>query len=122
MRTVLQTLACAAVLGLGTANAQTISINGNADQIWRGTQLGAKAGQWLDLGAVSAGDGRSDLIIGAPGTASIAGAVYVIYGGPTRTGDLSLGNADTIITGAAAGDQFGATTAAGNVITAEGSQ
>jgi len=71
---------------------------------------------------VSAGDGRSDLIIGAPGSATIAGTVYVIYGGPTRSGELSLANADTIITGAAAGDQFGYTTAAGNVITPEGSQ
>jgi hypothetical protein len=122
MRTVLPTLGCAIALGIGTAHAQTISINGNADQIWRGTQLGAKAGQWLDLGAVSAGDGRSDLIIGAPGTPPMTGAVYVIYGGPPRTGDLSLASADTIITGAAAGDQFGYTTAAGNVITPESSQ
>jgi hypothetical protein len=122
MRTAIHTIASAAVLLLAVnAGAQTISIT-NANQIWRGTQPGARAGFWLDLGAVGVGDSRTDLIISAPGNGSIPGAVYVLFGGPTRTGELSLANADTILQGATAGDSFGYTTAAGNVITPEGSQ
>ena len=103
----------------GAIDAQTININGNSDQVWHGTQAGAKAGQYLDIGAVSGGDNRADLIIGAPGSPGLPGSVYVIFGGQVRSGDLSLANADTVIAGGAAGDQFGASTAAGNVITPE---
>ena len=122
MRTFLRTIALAAlVLAGGNVDAQTINLNGNSDQIWHAQQAGAAAGQWLDLGAVSIGDNRSDLIIGAPGSASMPGAVYVIYGGPPRSGDLSLNNADAIISGTTNGDKFGFATAAGNVITPESS-
>jgi len=117
------TVACA-LLGISSANAQpqTESLSGNAGQVWHGTAAGASAGQWLDLGAVGSGDSRSDLIIGAPGSPSMPGNVYIVFGGPVRSGDLSLSNADAILTGAASGDRFGTTTAAGNVITPEGSQ
>jgi hypothetical protein len=102
------------------ASAQSIDLAaGGADPIWRGTQTGAKAGAWLDQGAVNSGDTRRDLIVGAPGGASLAGAVYIINGGPIRTGSLSLASADTVIRGAAAGDLFGAATASGNVISLE---
>ena len=122
MRTSIHTIASAAALLFAVnAGAQTISITGNADQIWRGAQQGARAGFWLDLGAVGAGDSRTDMIISAPGSATIPGAVYVLFGGPQRTGELSLANADTILQGAAPGDSFGYTTAAGNVITPESS-
>jgi hypothetical protein len=122
MRTFLRTIACSALLLAGVnVDAQTINLNGNSDQVWRASSAGAAAGQWLDLGAVSIGDNRSDLIIGAPGTGSMVGAVYVIYGGPPRSGELSLNNADAIISGTAAGDKFGFSTAAGNVVTPEGS-
>jgi hypothetical protein len=119
MSTRFHTIVGAAVLlaGATIASAQTQSLT-NAGQIWHGTP-GSQAGSWVDLGAVGAGDSRTDLIIGAPGSASIPGAVYVIFGGPVRTGDLNLTNADTVLSGAAAGDRFGATTAAGNVITLE---
>lgn len=98
------------------ANAQDINLAaGGADLIWKGTQPGANAGAWMDLGDMS-GDSRRDLIIGAPGTASIPGRVYVIFGGPDRTGQISLSSADVVITSTAAGNQFGAATAAGNVL------
>jgi FG-GAP-like repeat/FG-GAP repeat len=123
MRMFLHTVACVTLLGVGSVSAQpqTESLSGNAGQIWHGAAAGASAGQWLDLGAVSSGDSRSDLIIGAPGSPSLPGNVYVIFGGPVRTGDVNLSSADTILTGAAAGDRFGWTTAAGNVITPESS-
>ena len=124
MRTFLHTAACVAVLGVASAGAQpqTESLISNAEQIWHGQVAGANAGQWLDLGAVGSGDSRSDLIIGAPGSGSVIGKVYVVFGGQVRNGDLSLATADTIIDGALAGDKFGAATAAGNVITPESSQ
>ena len=82
MRRVLHTV-CALLTAIGSASAQpqTESLSGNAEQIWHGSQAGSNAGTWLDLGAVSNGDSRSDLIIGAPGNAVLPGMVYVIFGG-----------------------------------------
>lgn len=109
--------------GFALASAQpTLDLAGDgANPIWRGTQAGARAGAILDQGAVGASDSRRDLIIGAPGGAGVMGAVYVLLGGPTWSGDLSLSSASTVISGAAAGDLFGAAVAAGNVLTREGS-
>jgi len=98
------------------ANAQDINLaSGGADLIWKGAQAGANAGAWMDLGDLS-GDARRDLIVGAPGTASIAGKVYVIFGGPDRTGTISLSTADVIISSSEVGARFGAATAAGNIL------
>jgi hypothetical protein len=112
-----------AIVVLATASAaraQNIDLTGtNADPIWRGT-ANSLAGLWMDQGAVSTGDGRPDLIIGAPG-AGVTGRVYVIFGGPARTGTLNLlSTADVVLTGETAGDGFGAATAAGNIINTEG--
>ena len=103
------------------ANAQDIHLaTGGTDQTWKGSQPGANAGAWMDLGDVT-GDARRDLIIGAPGTASIAGKVYVIFGGPDRTGANNLSTADVIISSSEPGNGFGRSTAAGNVTTPDGS-
>ena len=110
----------AIVLAAAPAAAQNLDLGaGHADQIWRGTQNGANAGLWLDQGPVGAGDNRRDLIIGSPGGASVAGAVYVLYGGPVRSGEFVLSAANVVIDGAANGDRFGHATAAGNVRTTE---
>ena len=121
MRTRIHTaLTVAAVLlGCSAAAAQTVDITTHADEVWNGTAAGSNAGTYLDLGAVSIGDNRSDLIIGAPGSASVIGHVYMIFGGPQPSGQLSLASAHASISGAAAGDLFGAATAAGNVVTPE---
>lgn len=110
------------VLSLPTlANAQDIYLaSGGADQIWKGIQPGMNAGVWMDLGSVTT-DSRRDLIIGSPGSGSLTGAVYVIYGGPDRTGELSLANADAVITSTEAGNRFGASTATGNIRNLDGS-
>jgi hypothetical protein len=104
------------------ANAQqdiTLS-SGGADQIWQGTQPGQNVGVWMDLGALS-NDGRRDLIVGAPGTGSMTGAVYVVFGGPDPTGTtVSLSKAQMVINGPAAGDRFGISTATGNIVSVEG--
>ena len=117
----------ASILGLALSlalptlgNAQDIFLaSGGADLTWKGTATGANAGTWMDIGSVST-DTRRDLIVGAPGTSGTSGTVYVIFGGPTRTGDLSLSSADTVITSSAAGNRFGAATAVGNIRNAEG--
>lgn len=109
------------VAAAGAGSAQTIDISqGGADQIWQGTAAGSRAGFSLDQGAVSGGDGRPDLIVGAPGGPGVSGAVYVLFGGPVRDGTFPLSSSDVVLTGAAAGDLFGYATAAGNIFNAEG--
>lgn len=103
------------------ANAQDISLaGGGADQTWKGTKANARAGAWMDLGDIS-GDARRDLIAAAPGVPGVTGAVYVIYGGPERTGEFNLANADVVISSTDATALFGTSTAAGNVMNVDGS-
>jgi hypothetical protein len=91
------------------------------DQLWRGEDAGSHAGAWLDQGAMNTSDPRRDLIIGAPGSATTIGRVYIIFGGPHNTGTFELSAANGVFNGAAAGDLFGTSTAAGNIVTLEGS-
>ena len=124
MRIFLQQLAALAAAAIvttaGSLEAQTTTdlSGGNADQIWTGPVPNANGGFYLDEGALSL-DNRRDLIVGAPGNGSVVGKVYVIFGGPLRTGVVSLTTADTIISGASAGDLFGFSTAAGNIVNNE---
>jgi hypothetical protein len=113
------------VLGIGFSvivsaagvHAQDINLGaGGADLVWHGQESQARAGAWLDQGALDSGDPRRDLIVGVPGTASVGGKVYVLFGGPTRTGQLSLAQAEAVFSGTGPGDLFGTATAAGNVI------
>jgi hypothetical protein len=108
--------------GAAPVFAQTIDLaSGGADPIWRGVQSGSRAGAWLDQGPLSSGDTRRDLIIGVPGGPGVAGNVYIVNGGPIRTGDLLLSSADATIHGASNGDLFGTSTAVGNILNTEGS-
>ena len=103
------------------AFAQSRDINvTNSDQVWEGAVPGAKAGTWLDLGAVSIGDDRRDLVIGAPGGPGLRGTVHIIYGGPVRSGTINLSASDALITGEVNGDLFGTSTAVGNILSVEG--
>jgi hypothetical protein len=117
--------AIAALATAVTAFAQTRDITvATTEQTWDGTAAGTRAGAWLDQGTLRARtlvtDQRKDLIVGAPGGPGIVGAVYVIYGGPVRTGEQNLATADTIITGESAGDLFGTATAAGDILKQDG--
>jgi hypothetical protein len=117
MRTLLPAAACTAlVLWASAASGQS-----TADQTWRGTQAGTFAGQSMEVGPVNAVGGRNDLIIGAPGSSTIPGAVYVVFAGTARTGDQSLANADVVITSFEPGNFFGASTATGNITSLTGS-
>ena len=102
------------------AIAQDINLaTGGADEIWKGTKANAKAGAWMDLGDMS-GDGRRDLIATAPGVPGVTGAVYVIYGGPERSGEISLSEAHVVINSTDPNALFGTATAAGNIMNIEG--
>ncbi len=102
------------------ANAQDISLaSGAADAIFKGTQPNARAGASQDLGDIN-GDGRRDLIVGSPGGSIVPGAVYVLLGGPDRSGETSLATAEIVITSGVPGNLFGYATAAGNVLNADG--
>lgn len=94
--------------------------SGGAELIWNGTSARAHAGTWLDQGAVSNADARRDLIVGAPGAADVAGKVYIVFGGPVRTGTAALSSADTVISSTEAGNGFGTATASANVLNLEG--
>src|SRR5829696_3156008 len=108
-------------LGTYSASAQTtvidLSKNG-ADQIWQGGSGVSAVGSWFDQGELGIGDNRKDLIIGAPGTGSAVGHVYIMFGGHVASGTVNITTAsDSMFTGSAAGDGFGWTTAAGNMLT-----
>src|SRR3954454_3376238 len=101
--------ACALGMASGVRGQDIDLSRGDADLVLRGKEANAGAGLWMDRGAMSRGDGRRDLVIGAPGAAGILGHVYVLYGGPVRSGDLSLSTSDVVITGVEPGDLFGYT-------------
>lgn len=94
---------------------------GGAGAILSGTATGARAGISLDQGPVSegAGPGRRDLIIGSPGGASLAGRVHILFGGTHPSGEVSLTTANTLLNGAAAGDEFGVASAVGGITVSE---
>ena len=122
MRNRLHTLGLAvALLATGSAvNAQNIDLNqANSTVVWRGS-ANDMAGVVLDQGEVSGNNSSRDLVIGAPGNGTV-GHVYIVANGNTRTGMANLSLADAILTGAVAGDRFGAAVATGNILNTDGS-
>lgn len=104
--------------GISAVSAQDILLaGGGADPVWT-APTEAFAGFSLDQGDLS-GDNRRDLIIGATGSSTVAGRVYVLFGGPVRTGNLSLSSANVIVDGVSTGDRFGFATATGYIVTRE---
>ncbi|HSP54857.1 MAG TPA: FG-GAP repeat protein [Dehalococcoidia bacterium] len=87
-----------------------------------GATAGDLAGFSVTTGRLN-GDTAADLVAGAfyaagPGDSRpLGGEVYVLYGGPRRSGvvDLAAGSADVTVFGAAAGDRLGEGVAAGDV-------
>jgi FG-GAP repeat len=83
---------------------------------------GATAGAGLGASLAAAGDfdgdGRVDMLAGAPGEASFAGAAYLVRGAPGTVVDLAL--ASSKITLAGAGAQTGSAVAAGSSLDGSG--
>ena len=80
-------------------------------QTIEGPEAGAGLGASLAAAGDVDGDGKVDMLAGAPGEASLAGAAYLVRGAPGTTSDLAL--ASSKIAPAGAGSQTGSTLAAG---------
>jgi hypothetical protein len=80
-----------------------------------GPAVGCLAGESVSIGGDVNEDGKSDMLIGAPGCSSAAGTVYLVYGSAvpasfTLSGSMTQG---VSFTGATAGDQVGSSVAVG---------
>jgi hypothetical protein len=81
-----------------------------ADLVLWGAATGDKAGDSVGGGGDLNGDGFDDFVVGAyyeSSTAAQAGAAYVIYGGSAIEGEMSLDDANVVLTGEAAADKAG---------------
>ena len=91
----------------------------DADVVFTGIDPGDAAGATLRLADVDA-DGRTDLIIGAPGgdgpgnSRANAGEAYIVWGRPSFT-SMSLANADVTFYGAGTGYFLGEHVSAGDI-------
>jgi hypothetical protein len=86
--------------------------------------VGAMAGAGLGASLAAAGDvdgdGQVDMLAGAPGEASFAGAAYMLRGAAGSTSDLVLAAAPTRMAPFGAGSQTGSAVAAGSVLDGAG--
>jgi hypothetical protein len=87
-----------------------------------GPGAGCLAGDSVSIGGDVNGDGKSDMLIGAPGCSSAAGTVYLVYGSAapasfTLSGTMTQG---VSFTGATAGDQVGSSVAVGGDFNGDG--
>jgi FG-GAP repeat len=114
-----RTGAGAVVVVPGQANAVTRDLAVSAPlQTIPGPAAGAGLGASLTAAGDIDGDGRSDMLIGAPGEASSAGAAYLVRG---ATGTSDLAQATARIAPAAAGAMTGSALAAGSALDGAGS-
>jgi hypothetical protein len=82
-----------------------------------GAMAGAGLGASLAAAGDLNGDGRGDMLIGAPGESASAGAVYAVLGGP---GTSDLAQAPSKVAPAAAGSMAGSSIAAGSSLDGAG--
>ncbi|MEF8872467.1 MAG: integrin alpha, partial [Haloarculaceae archaeon] len=106
----------AAYLFYGPVDESNVSAQ-DADLTLVGEDAGDRAG-WAVAGDDIDNDGYADLVIGAPHNddeAENAGAVYVVRGGDSLTGTLSLESADATLRGQRANERAGFSVATRNV-------
>ena len=117
MKRTAQTLCvCLSLLSAREAAGQIVDLaDATGRQFVNGGLAGRRAGTWLDVGDLDGPDGNKDLIIGTPDAASARGEVRVLYGWLVRTDNFSLDDLYVVLSGAAAGDRFGAYTNTGFV-------
>ncbi len=114
-----------------TGSGEVVVVQGQANQVTRnlatapplqeidGPVAGAGLGASLAAAGDVDGDGRVDMLAGAPGEASAAGAAYLVRGAPNTTSDL--GQASAKIAPAGAGAMTGSNVAAGIALDGAGS-
>ena len=83
-----------------------------------GAMAGAGLGAAIAAAGDMSGDGRIDILAGAPGESNLTGAAYLLRGAPNTSSDLAL--ATSKITGGGAGAQFGSALAAGRSLDTSG--
>ncbi|MEY2518177.1 MAG: hypothetical protein QOJ89_5541, partial [bacterium] len=106
------------VQGQSNQTARNLAANPPLQTI-AGPEAGAGLGASLAAAGDIDGDGRVDMLAGAPGEASSAGAVYLVRGVPNTTSDLAL--ASSKINPAGAGSMTGSAVAAGFSLDGAGS-
>ena len=93
------------VLGAGTRlSDMTLA---SADATLTGIAAGDYAGQSVSSAGDVNNDGYSDVIVGAPGSASNTGETYIVLGSKSGISDMTLASADATLAGIAAGDNAG---------------
>jgi len=92
-----------------------VSVNASsADTIINGEALENRFGKSISSGNIN-GDGYTDLIIGAHGTAANKGGAYIINGKSAHINSMNASSADTVFIGDTANDFFGYSVASGDV-------
>jgi len=113
-------IACVVLAGgVWSVRAGPIKDSTSADVIIQGQSAGDAAGASLAVGDLN-GDGRYDLVIGAPKASPHgrpgAGIVYIIYTSASLTGTLALGSSASVtITGNLPNSEFGNALAVGDI-------
>ena len=100
------------VVMAGQAGSATTDTNSALQRIW-GLSAGAGLGASVANAGDIDGDRRIDLLAGAPGEASYAGAAYFVRGHPGDLSDLARGAFLSNVAPAGAGAQTGSAVAAG---------
>lgn len=113
-------LLLAGLLHARVAHTQTVNLAESAGRMRAdGAVAGAMAGTCLARGDVNGDIHNRDLIVCAPEAASARGEVRILFGWLPSSNDFDLGTANVTITGAVAGDRFGAAANTGFVTTSE---
>ncbi len=90
----------------GNASPRTLGVDpSNADIVLTGQAPGDKFGWDVACAGDVNGDGRDDIIVGAPGYISGKGKAYIFYGGTLA--NVTAESADVILNGTIIGEAFG---------------
>ena len=92
----------------------------SAEQVFTGEFTQNSFGSSMSGGSDVNGDGRPDLIVGAPDYNFAQGRTYVFYGGPNFV-SKSAGSADVVLSGEFTGTSFGASVARAGDVNGDGS-